>query len=65
MHSQAKKTMNSGSGGQEVDENKMLLIAKAKRELADLTDFETSVKCISTLSPSELTEARMSISIKE
>jgi len=57
--------MGNGKLGAEVNEKKILLIAQAKRELADLTDFEINVKCISTLSPNEFTDAKLTIQIRE
>lgn len=65
QEAQAAKLQQQQAFNQELNENKMMMLAKAKRHWADLTDFELTVKCISKISPNELTEKRINIQIKK
>jgi hypothetical protein len=48
-----------------IDENKLLMLANAKRQFADLTDFEVTNKCISRISLNELSDKKIVIQVKE
>ena len=53
------------NSGVNIDENKLLMLANAKRQFADLTDFEVTNKCISRISLNELSDKKIVIQVKE
>lgn len=48
-----------------MNEKRLLMLAKAKRDWADLTDFEIERKCINQIDENELTNKKINIVVSE
>jgi len=58
-----KSVMSSGDKPQQINEEMLILMAEAKRDWADLTDFEKSSECINKQKPNEFTAKKITVKI--
>lgn len=48
-----------------MNEKRLIMLAQAKRDWADLTDFEVEKKCINQVDENELSGKKISITVSE